>query len=105
MSQTNELKAVVLAAGCETVGPGGRPLVLEKLGDRIVLDYVVRNALQVVRPDDLYIVVGSNRDEIAGQLGGAYHYVVQAQALGTAHAVMQVQPLLADYRGDLLILY
>jgi len=99
------LKAVILAAGCETVGPAGRPLVLERLGERIVLDYVVRNALQVVRPDDLYIVVGPHRDEIAQQLAGDYCYVVQAQALGTAHAVMQVQPFLADYRGDLLILY
>ncbi|MEJ5197737.1 MAG: sugar phosphate nucleotidyltransferase, partial [Anaerolineae bacterium] len=100
-----DLKAVVLAAGCETVGPGGRPLVLERLGDRIVLDYVVRNALQVVRPDDLYIVVGPHREEIARQLTGEYHYVVQEQALGTAHAVMQVQPFLSDYGGDLLILY
>lgn len=99
------LKAVILAAGCETVGPAGRPLVLERLGERIVLDHVVRNALQVVPADDLYIVVGPHRDEIARQLADEYRYVVQAQALGTAHAVMQVQPLLADYRGDLLILY
>ncbi|MBC8446401.1 MAG: glucosamine-1-phosphate N-acetyltransferase, partial [Chloroflexi bacterium] len=38
-------------------------------------------------------------------LGPAYHYVVQEEQLGTGHAVLQAQPHLQDYDGDLLILY
>lgn len=99
-----ELKAVILAGGTK-VATGDRPMVLHRLGDRSILEYVLANARQVVSADDLYVVVGDRDDEVRAQLGSQCHYVAQPKPLGTGHAVQQLAPLLKDYRGNLLILY
>jgi alpha-D-glucose phosphate-specific phosphoglucomutase len=38
-------------------------------------------------------------------LGGEYHYICQEKQLGTGHAVLQLKPQLADFHGDLFIIY
>jgi len=101
----DELKAVILAGGRQAIAGDAQPMVMQTLGDRKILDYVVQNALQLVSPDDLYIVVGYGQDEVRAHLGPSYHYVVQPEQLGTAHAVLQLEPLLRDFHGTLLILY
>jgi len=100
-----QLKVVILAAGKEASGADVELMVLQPLGSRRVVDYVVENALQSVSSGDLYIVVGQRREELAAHLGPDYHYVVQEEQRGTGHAVLQVYPLPAGFRGDLLILY
>ncbi len=109
------LKAVILAAGQQSItddgAPGnGVPIVLQTLGDRKIADYVIRNALRLVAPDDLYIIVSQPQDEVQRCLWGVdascpYHYVVQEEQRGTGHAVLQLAPLFKDFEGDLLILY
>ncbi len=99
-----ELKAVILAGG-EKAAPGDQPMVLQKLGDRTILEYVLANARQLVSADDLYVVVGEKEAEVRAQLGGQCHYVVQPEPLGTGHAVRQLFPILKGYQGNLLILY
>ncbi len=99
------LKAIILAAGAKSIAPDGQPLLLESLGDRKVIDYVMASVRQLVAPQDTYVVVGPHRAEIQAHLGQEYLYVAQAQPLGTGHAVLQAAPLLHDYTGDLLILY
>jgi len=104
-SARNELKAVILAAGKGAIATDAQPIVLQNLGERTIIDYVVANALQIVPPNDLYIVVGYQPANIRTHLGPHYHYVVQEEPLGTGYAVLQLAPLLKDYDGDLLILY
>ena len=99
-----ELKAVILAGGKETA-QGGPPMVLQRLGDRTILDYVLANARQVVSADDLYVVVGDWQEAVRAQLGSEAHYLVQPKPLGTGHAVLQLAPSLKGYQGNLLILY
>ena len=99
------LKAIILAAGRGERSGVDYPKVLQPLGDKKIIDYVVENALQFVPPDDLYVVVGYQRRKVQEHLGSAYQYVVQEEMLGTGHAVLQAYPLLKDYDGDLLILY
>jgi alpha-D-glucose phosphate-specific phosphoglucomutase len=101
----SKLKAVILAAGKGTVNGNGKPLVLQSLGDRTVLHCVVQNALQVARPQDIYIVVGDRQQDVRADLGDEYNYVVQQTPLGTGHAVLQVAAELKDFDGDLLVLY
>jgi phosphomannomutase/choline kinase len=91
------LKAVILAAGEESM--------LQKLGDRSILQSVMQNALQSVSPDDIYVVVGSKGDDVREHLGTTFHYVEQTEPRGTGHAVLQVAPLLKNFDGNLLILY
>jgi phosphomannomutase/CTP:molybdopterin cytidylyltransferase MocA len=105
MKTASELKAVILAAGGEAGQPDGRPLVLARLGERAIIDYVVDNARQVVQPDDLFVVVSPGEGEIQAHLGSGYRYVVQEERRGTGHAVLQLQSHLRGHKGDLLILY
>ncbi|HEX7973742.1 MAG TPA: sugar phosphate nucleotidyltransferase, partial [Anaerolineales bacterium] len=102
---TQELKVVILAAGKESVTSGVKPILLQNLGDRKVVDYVVQNAIQLTSPYDLFIVVGYQQDEMRLHLGAGYQYITQVEQLGTGHAVLQLKPLLEDFKGDLLILY
>lgn len=99
------LKAILLAAG-----PGeedGKPFfkVLEPLGQKLVIDYVIDLVTRFVSPKNIYAVVGYQREQVQKHLGDAYNYVMQDQLLGTGHAVLQVFSQLESYKGDLLILY
>jgi phosphomannomutase/CTP:molybdopterin cytidylyltransferase MocA len=100
-----ELNAVILAAGEQTITADGEPLLLQPLGGRKVLDYVVESALHHVPLENLYVVVGYEQDRVRAHLGLDFRYVVQEKPLGTGHALLQLEPLLADFEGDLLILY
>ncbi len=102
---TSELKAIILAAGKEAITADGQPLVLQPLGERSILDCVVQNALQVVPPKDIYVVVGYRKEDVRAALDGKYHYVEQANPLGTGHAVLQAVDKLKDFHGNVLILY
>ena len=99
------LKAVILAAGKDATTAEGQSLVLKKLGDHTIVEYVVQNALQVAAPDDIYVVVGYRQQEVRDQLGPKFHYVEQEKPRGTGDAVLQVSKSLAEFGGDLLILY
>jgi alpha-D-glucose phosphate-specific phosphoglucomutase len=101
----NALKAVILAAGKESRTPDASLVLLQDLGGRKVIDYVVQNAVQVVTPKDIYIVVGRGQEEMRAHLGNAYQYIHQEEQLGTGHAVLKLKSRLKDLHGDLLILY
>ncbi|MBC7234705.1 MAG: NTP transferase domain-containing protein [Chloroflexi bacterium] len=97
------LKVVILAAGQRAGVP--YPRALQRLGDRALIDYVLSWARALAAPDHIYVIVGRQHEAIEEHLGPAYHYVLQEEARGTGHAVMQVYPLLRDFAGDLFILY
>jgi phosphomannomutase/CTP:molybdopterin cytidylyltransferase MocA len=94
---SDTLKAIVLAAG--------NSILLQQLGERSVLECVVQNALDNVSPEDIYVVVGATQDAVRAHLGDRYRYVVQECPLGTGDAVRHAVSQLADFRGNLLILY
>jgi len=99
------LKAIILAAG-----PGqqdGVPFfkVLASLGQRKVIDYVIDVVTRFVSPNNVYVVVGYQREQVQRHLAETFPYVTQNQLLGTGHAVLQVVSHLESYKGDVLILY
>jgi phosphomannomutase/CTP:molybdopterin cytidylyltransferase MocA len=100
-----ELKIVILAAGKESDTTDIKSILLQNLGDCKVVDYALHNALRLVSPRDLYIVVGYQQEEMRTHLGLNYQYINQDKQRGTGHAVLQLKPLLEDFQGDLLILY
>src|SRR6516165_12139780 len=99
------LKAVILAAGKEATTADGEPLVLKKLGENTVLQHVVQNARQVVRREDIYVVVGYRGQEVRHHLGPRFHYVEQDKPIGTGDAVKRVCQTIPDFEGNFLILY
>jgi alpha-D-glucose phosphate-specific phosphoglucomutase len=101
----NVLMAVILAAGKESSTPDASLVLLQDLAGRKVIDYVVQNAVQVLAPKDIYIVVGRGQEEMRAHLGSDYQFIHQEEQLGTGHAVLQLKSQLKDLHGDLLILY
>ena len=98
---------VVLAAGRGTrMRPltDRRPKPLLPVGDRPLLERVFDTAADVV--DEFVVVTGYRGEAIRETVGDSYrghpvHYVEQAEALGTAHAVAQAEPVVDD---DFLVL-
>ena len=107
-SNERSLKAIVLAARSgEMRQRDGTPqlMLLETLGEKKIIDYVIETASHFVSTNDLYVVAGPHLEQLQAHLGSAFHYVRQEDLLGTGHATLQVANLLSDYQGDLLILY
>ena len=86
-SQENNLPKVLHTA-C------GKPLLETVLGQ---LDFIEK--------DDLYIVVGFQKEKVIQYFGDQYHYVEQKEQLGTAHAVMVCEPWFRDYEGTVLVTF
>ena len=99
------VKAVILAAGANSITGDGLPVILHDLGGKQVIDFAVANAAQIAAPADTYVVVGYRHDAVEVHLGPDYHYVTQEPQRGTGDAVRQLEPALRDFDGDLLILY
>jgi len=95
---SDTLKAAVLAAGDS--------ILLERLGERSIVECVMQIALEHVAAEDICVVIGgSNGDQMRAQLGERYRYVVQEQPLGTGDAVRRAVSAFGDFHGDLLVLY
>ena len=105
MKLQKPLKAVILAAGSKSITEDGLPVLLQDLGGKKIIDYVMENVAQLIGPAETYVIVGYHQDAIRAHLGPDYHYVTQEIPQGTGDAVLALHPLLKDYDGDLLILY
>jgi len=101
------LACVVLAAGKGTRMRSARPKVLHPLAGRPMVGHVLAN-VQALRPERVVLVIGPELEAEAAALqeaAGPLDCVVQAEPLGTAHAVAQARPLLADFAGDVLVMF
>ena len=105
MIRTTPFAAIILAAGKGTRMKSDVHKVLHPIAGRAMLDNLM-GVLEGLGPARKIVVVGSGREQVAGLVearGG--EVVVQERQLGTAHAVLQAEASLADFDGDVLILY
>ena len=98
------LTAVILAAGQGTRMKSSLPKVLHPLAGQPLVDYAVGTATAVTQRLPV-LVIGYGADEVRAAVGERARYVVQAQQLGTGHAVRQAQELLAGEAGSILVTY
>ena len=101
------LACVVLAAGKGTRMRSALPKVLHPLAGRPMVEHALAVA-RALAPERTVLVIGPEMEAEAPGLEGvgeAVACVVQAEPLGTAHAVAQARPLLENFSGDLLVLY
>jgi len=100
-----DLHIVILAAGKGTRMKSALPKVLHRLSGRSLIEYVLR-AADALEPASVTLVVGHQSDAVTRALSGGrpLRFVLQEPQLGTAHAVMQTEPLLGRERGTLLLL-
>ena len=95
---------LILAAGQGTRMKSDTPKVLHHLCGMPMIDHVVQT-VQKLAPEKMFLIVGFKKEFVHRQLGNAVEYINQDEQLGTGHAVMQASDALADYKGDVLVLY
>lgn len=94
------LDIVVMAAGLGTRMKSSQAKVLHRLGGRPLVAHVIRTAA-ALRPDRIVTIVGHQADEVEravrqaaeGLEGiGEVRFALQAEQLGTGHAIQQAMP-------------
>ena len=96
------ISAVILAAGQGTRMRSSMPKVLHPLLGSPMLLYSLE-AARLVTGTTPVLVIGHGGEKVKQAIGGAAHYALQEPQLGTAHALMQAEPLLRG-KADLVLL-
>ena len=101
-----ELHIVILAAGKGTRMKSDVPKVLHPLAGRALIEHVLRTVDQLPVTSKV-LVVGHGADHVKAGLAGRsdLQFVTQSPQLGTGHALLQTEPVLAGKRGTVLLLY
>ena len=100
-----KLGIVVIAAGTGTRMRSTLPKELHTLCGRSLIGHVLAVADAL---DPAYCVVVLSPEKLGpvrAQFGAGYTYAVQAEQLGTGHAVLQARPALPGPSDDVLVLY
>jgi bifunctional UDP-N-acetylglucosamine pyrophosphorylase/glucosamine-1-phosphate N-acetyltransferase len=98
------LDVVILAAGQGTRMRSALPKVLHKLAGKPLVAHVIDTARQL-SPRAVHTVVGHGAGQVQEALADRQvEWVLQAEQLGTGHAVAQALPAIAD-DATLLVLY
>ena len=98
------LNVVILAAGKGTRMKSALPKVLHKVAERSMVQHVIDTA-RSLGAESINLVYGYGADQLKAALGEQdLHWVLQAEQLGTGHAVQQAVPHIAD-NDTVLVLY
>jgi bifunctional UDP-N-acetylglucosamine pyrophosphorylase / glucosamine-1-phosphate N-acetyltransferase len=94
--------AILLAAGLGTRMRSALPKALHPIAGRPMLQHLLAACGEVF--ERIIVVVGPDMPALE-RAAAPHATVVQAERLGTAHAALQAAPLLADFAGDVAVLY
>lgn len=97
------LFAVVLAAGKGTRMRSQKHKVLHEVCGKPIIDHILAS-LSALSPTETILVVGHQGETIKEHIGDRASIVEQQEQLGTAHAVLQAEQILADKEGVTLVL-
>lgn len=97
--------AVVMAAGKGTRMKSELPKVLVPVLGRAMIHYVL-DTLAAAGIERVVVVVGYRADDVRQELSGrrGVSFALQAEQLGTGHAVMMAREALADHAGPVVVL-
>ena len=96
-----KLAVVILAAGQGKRMKSDLPKVLQPLAGRPLLRHVVSRA-RLLEPDSIHVVYGHGAEQVRTAIADAdLQWSLQAEQLGTGHALMQAMPGIGD---DALVL-
>lgn len=98
-----ELRAVILAAGKGTRMRSKLPKVLHKVGGKAMLQHVL-DAADAAGAAEKIVIVGHGAELVESMVSEQGKIVLQAEQLGTGHAVMQTKDALAGFTGTAMIL-
>ena len=94
--------AVILAAGQGTRMKSKLYKVLHPVCGKPMVEHVVDH-IQSLEVSRIVTVVGHGAEKVREQLGEKSEYVLQAEQLGTAHAVQQAESILGTLEGTTLV--
>ena len=97
---------LVLAAGKGTRMRTTRPKVLHRIAGYTLIEYVL-HAAGSLTAGSTTIVVGHQANKVkrlVSEINPSANFVLQQPQLGTAHALLQAEPALAEKTGTLVVL-
>lgn len=98
------LAIVIMAAGKGTRMKSDLPKVLHKANGKPLVAYVIEKS-QALDPDKIVLIIG-HQAELVRTATATFpvDYALQEPQLGTGHAIMQAEPFLKDFEGEIIIL-
>jgi bifunctional UDP-N-acetylglucosamine pyrophosphorylase/glucosamine-1-phosphate N-acetyltransferase len=100
-----QLGIVVIAAGKGTRMRSALPKELHALCGRSMIGHVLAVAGALAPAYTVVVLSQDKLDRVRAQSGDRYVYAVQAEQLGTGHAVLQARAALPGLSDDVLVLY
>ncbi len=99
------LAVAVLAAGQGTRMKSALPKVLHTIAGSTLIERVLQSC-RGLHPEEWLVVVGHQSELVQESLSNwqGLNFVRQSPQLGTGHAVQQLQEVLNEFQGDLLVL-
>lgn len=99
-----KLATIILAAGKGKRMKSDLPKVLHPLNGRPMIHYVI-DVAQAIGSEKVVLIVGHKREMVMEETKDrGVEFAVQAEQLGTGHAVLQTRDLFRDFDGDVLVL-
>lgn len=98
---------IILAAGQGTRMNSDLPKVLHKVAGAPLIEHAIASGFELA-PEKTVVIAGHGADlvrDAVAEIDPEATVVVQAEQLGTAHAVAQAQAALDGFDGDAIILY
>lgn len=98
------LAIAIMAAGKGTRMKSDLAKVLHPVCNRPMIEYVIETS-EALKPNTIVLIVGHQAERVkeATEKFGV-KFALQEPQLGTGHAVMQIEPVLKDFSGDIIIL-
>jgi bifunctional UDP-N-acetylglucosamine pyrophosphorylase / glucosamine-1-phosphate N-acetyltransferase len=100
---TSKTAVIVLAAGLGTRMRSKLPKVLHPLAGRTMISHLMET-VDGLDPDEVTVVVGDHMNDVSDAVS-PFPTAVQSERLGTAHAVLAARDTIANFDGDVLVLY
>ena len=98
------LAVVIMAAGKGTRLKSRRPKVLHEIGGKPLLAHVITAASKIVAAADIFVIVGHEADRVEAAVAqSGVNFVLQAEQLGTGHAIQCAREAIVGY-DDVLVL-
>lgn len=94
---------IILAAGKGTRMKSKLYKVLHPVAGKPMVEHIL-DQVEKTNPSEVVTIVGHGAEAIKSHLGDRSNYALQAEQLGTGHAVMQAQELLEGKKGTTLVI-
>jgi bifunctional UDP-N-acetylglucosamine pyrophosphorylase/glucosamine-1-phosphate N-acetyltransferase len=103
VKQLENRYVIILAAGKGTRMKSKLYKVLHPVAGKPMVEHIM-DQVEKTNPSEVVTIVGHGAEAIKSHLGERSQYALQAEQLGTGHAVLQAEALLAGKKGTTLVI-